>query len=93
MDRQEHVKSEHSLFYYNLHKMLSYANRKDARETPSKVRLEFLVVHHFFFYKTSIFGRRPKNCLNFSIKSPQKTVLQLFTRWSINFYCLNLQTF
>ena len=48
MDRQEHVKSEHSLFYYNLHKMLSYANRKDARETPSKVRLEFLVVHHFF---------------------------------------------
>ena len=64
-----------------------------GKETPKKVRLEFLVVPLFFFYKTSIFGRRPKNCLNFSIKSPQKTVLQLFSRWSINFYCLNLQTF
>ena len=60
MDRQEHVKSEHSLFYYNLHKMLSYANRKDARETPSKVRLEFLVLHHFFFIKHLFLVVAPK---------------------------------
>ena len=73
MDRQEHVKSEHSLFYYNLHKMLSYANRKDARETPPKVRVEFLVVH-LSLYKISIFDPRPENCLSFSKKSPQKIV-------------------
>ena len=53
--------------------MLSYANRKDARETPPKVRVEFLVVH-LSLYKISIFDPRPENCLSFSKKSPQKIV-------------------
>ena len=43
-----------------------------------------------FFYKQSIFDHRPENCLSFSKKSPQKIVLQLLSRWSINFYCLNI---
>ena len=39
---------------------------------------------HLFFNKKSIFDPRPENCLSFSKK--------LFSRWSINFYCLNIQT-
>ena len=58
MDRQEHVKSEHSLFYYNLHKMLSYANRKDARETPPKARI--FICTPFFFIKYPFLVVAPK---------------------------------
>ena len=47
----------------------------------------------FFFYKQSIFDPHPQNCLSFSKKSPQKIVQQLFSRWSVNFYCLNIQIF
>ena len=50
------------------------------------------VSYYTFFYKQPIFDRRPKNCLGFSKKLPQKIVEQLFSR-SINFYCLNIQTF
>ena len=46
-----------------------------------------------FFYKTSIFDPRPENCLSFSKKLPRKIVQQMFSRWSINFYYLNIQTF
>ena len=38
-----------------------------------------------FFYKQSIFDPSPENCLSFSF--------QLLSRWSINFDCLNIQTF
>ena len=47
---------------------------------------------HYFFNKQPIFDPRPENCLSFSKKSSQKIVYQLFRRWSINFYCLNIQT-
>ena len=47
----------------------------------------------FFFNKQTIFDPRPKNCLGFSKKSPKKIVEQLFSRRSINFYSLNIQTF
>ena len=46
-----------------------------------------------FFYKQSIFDPRPENCLSFSKELPQKIVYQLSSRWSINFYCLNIQAF
>ena len=46
-----------------------------------------------FSYKQSIFDPRLENCLSFSKKSLQKIVQQLFSRWSINFFCLNIQTF
>ena len=58
-----------------------------------------LASHHLnlaytpFFYKQSIIEPRPENCLSFSKKSPLKIVQQMFSRWSINFYCLNIQTF
>ena len=50
------------------------------------------LVNYTFFYKQSICETRPENCLSFSKKPPQKLVEQLFSR-SINFYCLNIQTF
>ena len=59
----------------------------------------FLCLHnqlssiHIFLNKQSIFDPHPENCLSFSEKSPPKIVYQLFSRWSINFYCLNDQTF
>ena len=34
-----------------------------------------------FFYKQSIFDPLPENCL------------ELFSRWSISFYCFNTETF
>ena len=46
-----------------------------------------------FFYEQSIFDPCSEYCLSFSKKPPQKIVYQLFSRWSINFYCLNIQTF
>ena len=46
-----------------------------------------------FLYKKSIFDPRPENCLSFSKKLPRKIVQQMFSRWSINFYYLNIQTF
>ena len=46
-----------------------------------------------FFYKQSIVDPHPKNRLSFSKKWPLKIVLQLFSRWSINFYCWNILTF
>ena len=53
----------------------------------------FLALFTPFFYKQFIFYPRPKNCFSFSKKLPQKIVQQLFSRWSINFYYLNIQTF
>ena len=46
-----------------------------------------------FLYKQSIFDPLPENCLSFSKQLPQRTVYQLYSRWFINFYCLNIQTF
>ena len=54
--------------------------------------LQKLLIHHFFCNQ-SIFDRRPENCLRFSKKLPKKIVQQLFSGWSINLYCLNIQTF
>ena len=48
---------------------------------------------YIFFYKQSNFGLCPENCLSFSKKPPQRIIWQLVSRWSINFYCLNIQTF
>ena len=44
-----------------------------------------------FFFKQSIFDPCPINCSSFSKNLPSKFVKQLFSRWSINFYCLNNQ--
>ena len=55
--------------------------------------LDWVIGLHLFLYKQFTFDTRPKNCLSFSKKLPQKIVYQLFSRWSINFYCLNIQTF
>ena len=53
------------------------------------IQLRFAL--HFFF-KQSIFDPCPENCLSFSEKSLQKIVQELFSRWYINFHCLNIQT-
>ena len=49
---------------------------------------------HLFFNKQSVFDPRPENCLSFSKTSPPKNCLAIvFSRRSIKFYCLNIQTF
>ena len=46
------------------------------------------------FYKQSIFDPRPKNCLSFSKKPPQKLFSNCLGDGLLtSFYCLNIQTF
>ena len=49
-------------------------------------------IHHFF-NKQSVFDSCPENCLSFPKKSPPKNCLAIVQQISINFYCLNVQTF
>ena len=60
---------------------------------PTRVNFGYLLATTPLIFKQSIFDPRPENCLSFSKKSPQKIVWILFSRWSINFYRLNIQTF
>ena len=68
-------------------------SRKMAENQHTATKHKMVRVHLFFFNKQSIFDPHPEKCLSFSKKSPQKIVWQLFSRWSINFYCLNIQAF
>ena len=75
------------IFYYFQKLALS------CKQVLHAIKYSLTTLIHFFFYKQSIFDHRPENCLSFSKKLPPKVVQQLLSRWSINFYCLNNQTF
>ena len=68
-------------------------DKNSAKDKCCDAVFPFLMTIDLFLYKQSIFDNCPENCLSFSKKSLQKIVSQLFSRWSINFYCLNIQTF
>ena len=53
---------------YNVHILQSEVRLEEEGEYKHYLRI------HLFFYKKSIFERRPENCLSFSKKPPLKIV-------------------